>query len=402
MLFSLLYTLIFAASFLIVISALVFFHELGHYSVARAFNVAVERFSIGFGKPIAKWTAKSGTEWTINSIPLGGYVKFLGDAGAASNPDTAELDRIKTSLETATMSGERSVSIEDCFHFKPLWQRVLVVLAGPMANFLLAIIIFAALAQTIGTRDFKSLVTSVAPLGAAEAAGVKIGDQFLTMDGKDVSKANDLISYVALRSDNEIETRLLRGNDTITLTVTPQSLERKDFIGGRNKIGTIGVGVGGRDAEVRVTYNPLTSLQYGVGQVGSTIGMTGRYIGRIFTGAEDGKALGGVVRIATMTGKTAVDSAKLDVPIPQRLKIMVLNLIQLSAALSIGLGVANLMPIPVLDGGHLLYYGYEAVAGRPLDMKKQELGFKIGFAFLLTLMVVLTWNDIGYIRSLFS
>lgn len=398
MLFSLLYTVIFATSFILVISALVFFHELGHYSVARAFNIAVERFSIGFGKPLAKWTAKSGTEWTINSIPLGGYVKFLGDAGAASNPDIKELERIKTSLE----AGERKVAVEDCFHFKPLWQRVLVVLAGPMANFILAIIIFAGLAQFLGTQDTKSVVIDVQANSAAEAAGVKVGDTFITMDGNDVSMARDLISYVALRSDTEIEAVMIRDDASETLMITPRSQEREDFIGGKNKIGTIGVRIGGRDAIVTTQYNPLTSLTYGVSQVGETIGMTGRYIGRIFTGREDGKALGGVVRIATMTGKTAVDSAKLELPIPQRLKIMVLNLIQLSAALSIGLGVANLMPIPVLDGGHLLYYGYEAVAGRPLDMKKQELGFKIGFAFLLTLMVVLTWNDIEYIRSLLS
>ncbi len=398
MIISLLYTLIFTVSFILVISALVFFHELGHYSVARAFNIAVERFSIGFGKPLAKWTAKSGTEWTINAIPLGGYVKFLGDAGAASNPDTEELERIKSKLE----SGTPDIAIEDCFHFKPLWQRVLVVLAGPLANFLLAIIIFAGIAQFIGTQDLKSVVTAVVEGGAADTAGVKVEDQFLTMDGHNVETVSDLTAYIALRSNTEIQTVLLRDSAEIALSITPESLERKDFIGGTNKIGTIGVGLGGREAVIRTRYTPVSSLKHGVEQVGESIKMTGHYIGRIFTGREDGKALGGIVRIATMTGKTAVDSAKLEVPVNERLKIMLLNLIQLSAALSIGLGVANLMPIPVLDGGHLLYYGYEAVAGKPLDMQKQELGFKIGFALLLTLMVVLTWNDIEYVRSLFS
>ncbi len=402
MILSLFYACVFALSFIIVISSLVFFHELGHYSVARFFNVAVERFSIGFGKPLTRWKAKSGTEWTINAIPLGGYVKFLGDAGAASNPDTDRLEQMKAEIEAGNASGESEVELTSCFHFKPLWQRVLIVLAGPVANFILAIVIFASIAMIIGTREIRSVVLDVLPESAAQHAGVMAGDQFLTLDGKDVSLSSDLIAYVALRSDVTLMARVERGGQFVEFPITPKKQVRKDFIGGDNQVGTIGVRIGGENAVMQRNYGVFSGLNYGVSEVGRSIAMTGTYIGRIFTGKEDGKALGGVVRIATMTGKTAVDTVKLELSVMDRLKAMALNLLQLSAALSIGLGVANLMPIPVLDGGHLLYYGYEAVAGRPLSEKKQELGFRIGFAVLMTLLVILTWNDIGYISSLSS
>jgi len=402
MILSIFYTALFIVSFLTVISLLVFFHELGHYSVARFFNVAVERFSIGFGKTLKSWTARSGTEWTIKAIPLGGYVKFLGDAGAASNPDTQRLAQIKQDIEGKLESGESEIDVESCFHFKPLWQRALIVLAGPLANFLLAIIVFAGLAIALGTQDIKSFVIEVLPESAAMTAGVEAGDVFLTLDGKDVSLAKDLISYVALRSDVKLTAQVKRGNDILEFSITPQRKSRKDFIGGESRIGTLGIRIGGEEALVTESYGLFSGLNYGVKEVGHSIAMTGKYVGRIFTGDEDGKALGGVVRIATMTGKTAVDTAKLEISVSDRLKAMALKLLQLSAALSIGLGVANLMPIPVLDGGHLVYYGYEAVAGRPLSEKKQEQGFRVGLFVLLTLLVIFTLNDIEYIRGLLS
>lgn len=398
MLASLLYSLIFALSFVVVLSALVFFHELGHYSVARAFKVRVERFSIGFGRPLWRWKARSGTEWAIGAIPLGGYVKFLGDAGAASNPDQARLAEMKADIE----GRQDGVEVEDCFHFKPLWQRALIVLAGPLANFLLAALIFAGLVMALGTQETRSVVMSVQPDSAAEEAGVQVGDKFLTLNGTDVSFTQDLIAYIVIRSNETLNARVERDGEVVTFPITPRRLPRKDLIGGQNDVGTIGIGVGNREDMVTRTYGPVASLQYGVAEVGSTIAMTGTYIGRIFRGKEDGKALGGVVRIATLTGKTAVDTAKLEISLSERLNTLVLRLLTLAAALSIGLGVANLMPIPVLDGGHLLYYGYEAVAGRPLSEKKQELGFKIGFTVLLVLLLVFTWNDINYIRSLSS
>ena len=391
-------TLIFVTSFLVVLSILVFFHELGHYSVARLFKVSVERFSIGFGKPLARWKAKSGTEWTISRIPLGGYVKFLGDAGAASNPDTGRLEEIRENIG----SEYGDAVVNNCFHFKPLWQRALIVLAGPIANFILAIVIFAGVVLMFGRTSINSVVTEVVAGSAAEEAGVQVGDHFLTLDGYDVSEHTEFISYVALRSDMTLEAVVKRKGDVVNFDITPRRQERIDGIGGKNNIGTVGVRIGGRDNIINRTYNPVTALAYGTDQLGNTLSMTGTYVKRIFQGREDGKALGGPARIATMTGKTAVDIAKIDAPFGARLKYMLESLLYLAAALSVGLGVANLMPIPALDGGHLLYYGYEALAGRPLSETKQEFGFRIGFALLLAALVFLTINDIGYIRSMFS
>ena len=392
---TLLNTPLFLASFLIVLGALVFFHELGHYGVAKMFGTDIERFSVGFGKPIAQWTRKSGEVWSIGRIPLGGYVKFRGDAGGASNPDREELAKLKGDLEA---DGK---SVSNCFHFKPLYQRVLIVLAGPMANFLLAIIITAGLALAYGTTSFKSVVAEVAQDMPASTAGVQPGDHFLTMNGESVREYQQLVGYVAVRSGVPLETVIDRNGDLITTVITPVRKERKDFIGGRNDVGTIGVSLSS-DSRERVDHTLFSAIGHGTTDLVMTVKTTGTYIGRIFTGQEDGKALGGVARIATMTGKTAVDISQQEATVRERIRNMIYALLSLGAALSIGLGVANLMPIPALDGGHLLYYGYEAIAGRPLSEQKQEFGFRIGFAILLGLFVVLTFNDIGYIRSLFT
>ncbi len=396
---SLLFTaLVFITSFIVILSFLVFFHELGHYSVARFFGVAVERFSIGFGKPIAKWKAKSGTEWVVSRIPLGGYVKFLGDAGAASNPDAERLEEIKTGL---TEDGNADL-LQDCFHFKPLWQRALVVFAGPIANFLLAIVIFSILAMTVSEYETDSVVISVAPGLAAEAAGIEIGDHILTLNGANVSKSEQLIPYVVVRSGVEMNATLKRAGKVISLVVTPTRQSRKDFIGGNMDVGTLGVTIGGEENVRSVKYGPIAAVKKGTERFTGTISTTATYIGRIFKGKENGRAFGGPVRIATITGKTAVDIVGADVGWKQKLIALYASLFSLAAAISIGLGVANLMPIPALDGGHLLYYGYEAIAGRPLSERKQEYGFRIGFALILTLLIYLTINDFGYVRSMTS
>ena len=389
---------IFLSSFLIVLSFLVFFHELGHYSVGRFFGIAVDRFSIGFGKPIAKWKAKSGTEWMIARIPLGGYVKFAGDASGASNPDAEALATMKEKAER-----EGGPGVENIFHFRPVWQRALVVLAGPMANFLLAVLIFAGIGFTYGSYDRASLVGAVQEGSPAQQAGIQEGDKILTMDGRDASTFTKLSRYVVLRSDTEIDTQIERDGEVISLKVAPQRIEDRDFVGGKSSSGKIGVLINAQEADlIHLEYGPLESLGFGVSKVGETLAMTGTYVGRIFQGKEDGKQLGSVVKIAAITGKSAVDAANADKPFGERMQDLFLRMVQLAAAISIGLGVANLMPIPVLDGGHLVYYAYEAVAGRPLSQKKQEYGFRIGFAVLLTLFVILTINDIGYVSSFFS
>lgn len=386
-------------SFLAVLSFLVFFHELGHYSVGRMFGVAVEKFSIGMGKPIVSWTAKSGTQWQISRIPMGGYVKFLGDAGAASNPDTEQLEKIRSDIDSTQGLG----TADKCFHFKPLWQRVLIVLAGPVANFILAVVIFAGLAWSVGSTDLKAVAGSVIEGQAAEAAGLQVGDEITTMNGKDASTYSKVMMMVALNAGEPLDVKVLRDGAPTTLTITPRKTKREDSIGGDNNIGFIGMGFKNDPSLITYRkYGPVEALGYGVSELGRSLSSTGRYIGRIFTGKEDGKQLGSVVKIAAITGKIAIDSVQVEASPAKRAKLLFYRLITLAAAISIGLGVANLMPIPVLDGGHLVYYGYEAIAGKPLSHKKQEIGFKIGISLLLTLFVFLTWNDIGYVRSLFS
>lgn len=388
--------LITAFSFGIVLGLLVFIHELGHYSVARFFGVAVERFSIGFGKPILRYKAKSGTEWVLSRFPLGGYVKFLGDAGAASNPDTEELAKLK-----AQMDSKHGKDVwKSVLHFKPLYQRALVAFAGPMANFILAALLFMGLAWGFGTNHRAAKIGAVTLGGPAAAAGFMADDTILSIGGKQVLDVNKVIQIITLNSGEQLSVQVQRGSEVVELTVTPERRTKKDGIGGKMTGGMIDVSIGG--AVVHKDYNFPQAAVYGVEGVRNTLATTGRYIGRIFQGKENGKALGGPLRILAYTGKVGVMSSQVEGGIGAKLMTVFRNLLSLGAALSVGLGFANLMPIPVLDGGHLMYYGYEAVMRRPLSARAQEIGFRIGFAVLITLFLVLTLNDIGYISSLFD
>lgn len=389
-------SLIFMFSFAFVLGLLVFIHELGHYSVGRFFGVAVERFSIGFGRPILRYKAKSGTEWVLSRFPLGGYVKFLGDAGAASNPDTEELAKIK-----AEMDSKHGKDVwKSVLHFKPLYQRALVAFAGPMANFILAALLFAGLAWGFGINHQAARVFAVTEGGPAAQAGLLVGDEILTINGKDTRESRQVSRIVALSSAEQLEVKVQRGNDIVELFITPERVTRKDWIGGRTNIGMIQVTFGGK--YTHKDYNLSESLVFGVENVGSTLSSTGKYIGRIFQGKEDGKALGGPLKILAMAGKGGVKSANVEGGVKTKFRAYIAFIIQLAAALSVGLGFANLMPIPVLDGGHLVYYGYEAVMRRPLSARAQEIGFRVGFAVLISLFLVLTLNDIGYVSSLFD
>ena len=392
MLLDILYILLSAFVFFAVISGLIFFHELGHYSIARLFKMKVDRFSIGFGKPIWKRTAKSGTTWAISNIPLGGYVKFAGDAGAASNPDEQALEKIRS---------EQS-DISDIFHFRPVWQRALVVLAGPIANFILAAILFGIAVLWVGTRHPEALIGDVVAGSAAEAGGILAGDRVIEMDGRTINDWLEMSQHIQLRGGTAIETVVERGGAPVSLTVTPRMVEDEDFVGGRMTRGQFGVSLSPEAEFETRRYNPATALLFGTKQVGSTLSATGSYIGRIFTGKEDGKQLGSILRIGAMTGKVTVDVAKSERPPRERVRNLLFVLLNLGAGISVALGFANLLPIPMLDGGHLVFYGYEAIAGKPLSQKKQEIGFRFGMTILLGLFIVLTINDIGYIGSLLS
>ena len=376
--------LVFLSSFLILITFLVYFHELGHYLIARLFKVSVEKFSIGFGKPLHQWKTKNGTIWSLGRIPLGGYVKF------------SEIDNEKNIINSYITNGNKY------FNTIPVFQRILVVLAGPLFNFILAIFIFASLSFTLGTYRVDSIVGEVIDGSPADKAGFLIGDRILTMNNKDVSDFNDLRRYIALRSGSNIITKIERNESNFELIIKPERKFEKDLIGGVSSSGKIGIGLSDPIAITKLEYNFFEAMAYGYKELISSISMTGYYIGRVMKGEEDGKELGSIIKIATVSGKVAVDAVNGNTTIPDQLKELSLRLLTIGASLSVALGVANLMPIPMLDGGHLVYYGYEAIVGRPLSQKKQEIGFQLGLAILFTLFVVLTLNDISYVSSIFS
>ena len=381
---SLLNISVFILSFLMLITFLVYFHELGHYSTARLFKVSVEKFSIGFGKPIFQWKSKNGTIWSLGRIPLGGYVKF------------SEIDNQKNGVVPHTENNDT------LFTEIPVFQRMLVVLAGPIFNFILAIAIFASLSFTLGSYKVESIVGTVLEGSPADKAGFLVGDKILSMDNVNVSNFNDLRRYIALRGDTDILTKIYRNEAKIELIIKPERKFEKDLIGGISETGKIGIGLSEPLVITRLEYNFFEAITYGYKELVSSISMTGYYIGRVIKGEEDGKQLGSIIKIATISGKVAVDAVNENIPITLRLRELSVRLLTIGASLSVALGVANLMPIPMLDGGHLVYYGYEAIAGRPLSQKKQEMGFQLGLAILFTLFVILTLNDISYVSSIFS
>jgi len=381
---SLLNILVFILSFLMLITFLVYFHELGHYLTARLFKVKVEKFSIGFGKPLLQWKSKNGTIWSLGRIPLGGYVKFF------------EIDNQKNDVVSHIKNNDK------LFTTIPVFQRMLVVLAGPIFNFILTIFIFASLSFTLGSYKVESIVGIVVEGSPADKAGFLVGDKILSMDNINVSDFNDLRRYVALRGDTDILAKIQRNEAKLKLTIVPERTFEKDLIGGISETAKIGIGLSEPLVITRLEYNFFEAIAYGYNELISSISMTGYYIGRVIKGKEDGKQLGSIIKIATISGKVAVDAINENTPMPIRLRELSIRLLTIGASLSVALGVANLMPIPMLDGGHLVYYGYEAIAGRPLSQKKQEIGFQLGLAILFTLFVVLTLNDISYVSSIFS
>jgi regulator of sigma E protease len=381
---SLLNIFVFILSFLMLITFLVYFHELGHYLTARLFKVSVEKFSIGFGKPISQWKSKNGTIWSLGRIPLGGYVKF------------SEIDNRKNGVISHTENNDV------LFTKIPVFQRILIVLAGPIFNFIFAIAIFASLSFTLGSYKVESIVGTVLEGSPADKAGFLVGDKILSMNNVNVSDFNDLRRYIALRGDTDILTEIYRNEARIELIIKPERKFEKDLIGGISETGKIGIGLSEPLVITRLEYNLFEAIAYGFEELISSISMTGYYVGRVIKGEEDGKQLGSIIKIATISGKVAVDAINENTPITVRLRELSIRLLTIGASLSVAFGVANLMPIPMLDGGHLVYYGYEAIAGRPLSQKKQEMGFQLGLVILFTLFIVLTLNDISYVSSIFS
>lgn len=355
--------------FLFVLTIVVFFHELGHFLVARWCGIRVMVFSIGFGPELVGFNDKHGTRWKLAAIPLGGYVKFFGDENAASVPDTAA---------SASMSSEeRKVS----FQHQPVWSRAAVVAAGPIANFILAIVIFAGIFALYGKQTMTARVDIVEPSSVAEAAGFKPGDLVVAIDGHKVSDFADMQRLVSISAGQTLDFTVDRGGTSIALKATPALKEIKDNFGNVHRIGVLGIRRLSVPEDLKTQkMDPFTALVQGTGEAWFIVHHTISYLGGVVTGREAADQLGGPLRIAELSGQVA--------------SVSIVALIHLAAALSVSIGLLNLFPIPLLDGGHLLFYAIEAARGRPLSERAQEVGFRIGLAIVVMLMVFATFNDI--------
>ncbi len=391
MLNGLLQILMYVVPFLLVLTVIVTIHELGHFWTARAFKVKIDRFAIGFGRAILRRVDRNGIEWRVGWMPLGGYVKFAGDLDASSVPDKRGLDALKAEIVREHGAGAE----RDYFHFKPVWQRMLIVAAGPAANFVLAILIFTLLFSIVGVELRPARVAEVSPGSPAATAGFQAGDLITAIDGRPIEDAGEVTRKVTLSSGDPVRFTVERDGAPIQITATPERRVENDPIAGRVSVGRIGLALASTQAETRfVRYTPFEAVGRGVEQTGDILGTTLTYLGRIFSGRESGDQLSGPIGIAKASG--ALTNAAVDAnPDPTAIVLnLLLTLTSFAAILSIGIGFINLMPIPVLDGGHLVFYAYEAVAKRPVAANVQEAGYRVGLALLAALMLFATWNDL--------
>ena len=375
------------APFILVLSLVVTIHELGHFLAARACGVAVERFSIGFGRALFSRRDRSGVEWRVGWIPLGGYVMFAGDPNVASVPDAAGLQAMKA--EILARSGPEALARH--YHFKPVWQRALVTAAGPAANFLLAIVLFAALFMAFGERTLSPRIGMVEPGGVAEAAGFRKGDLVVEAAGRRIGSFQDLVEVVQVRGGASTDFVVNRDGREIRLTATPE-WRRIATEPGAPRVGRIGLGP--TEEVVRQTFGPVEAVAKGVDRTWRVLTTSVYALGRMITGQMSAEQLNGPLGIAQMSGQIAKAGAEAAPDLGRKVLYAGANLIALAAVLSVGIGFMNLLPIPVLDGGHLLFYAYEAVARRPLAASVQAAGYRVGLALVLALMLFATWNDL--------
>ncbi|MGV8951462.1 MAG: M50 family metallopeptidase [Cypionkella sp.] len=383
--------LISIASFLVVLTTIVTIHELGHFWVARACGVKIDRFSIGFGKAIFSRKDKHGTEWRFAWLPLGGYVKFSGDLDAASVPDAAGLAELRQRLVTEQGTGAE----RDYFHFKPVWQRALITAAGPAANFVLAMVLLTLLFSVVGEQIVAPRVMAVQPNSPAAAAGFQPRDLILTVNGRTVREGAEVTQTVILSANDPVTFTVDRAGQVVTLVATPLRQMEDNAVAGRIRVARIGLGLGALPQDITSRrLNPVQAAAKGAGMFGSTLNSTVTYLGRILAGKESGDLLNGPVGIAKAAGGITQQAASVSTDLGVQIKSVILTLIYFGAIVSIGMGFLNLLPIPVLDGGHLLFYGYEAVARRPVPARVQEVGYRVGLALLAGLMLFATWNDL--------
>jgi len=361
--------------FLFVLTIVVFFHELGHFLMARLCGIKVLVFSIGFGPEIAGFNDRYGTRWKISAVPLGGYVKFFGDDNAASVPDQAAA--------ASMLDADR----KDSFMFQPVRSRAAVVAAGPVANFVLAIAIFAAIFMTVGKQTTSARVDSVQPASAAEAAGFKPGDLVTAINGEKIESFADMQRIVSISAGERLSIDVDRGGAPINLKATPQLKELKDNFGNVHRLGVLGISRSMSPGDIKTEKaGPLRAITMGAQETWFVVDRTLAYIGGVFVGREAADQLGGPIRIAQVSGQVATAGFT--------------ALIHLTAVLSVSIGLLNLFPIPLLDGGHLLFYSIETIRGRPLSERAQEVGFRIGLAVVVMLMIFATFNDILHLATL--
>jgi len=355
--------------FLFVLTVVVFVHEMGHYLVGRWCGIGVKAFSIGFGPELIGFNDRHGTRWKLSAIPLGGYVKFVGDMNVTSAPNAEGAE--------ALSEAERKVA----FHTQPVWKRAATVFAGPLFNFLLTIAVFTVIFSLYGRFVSEPMVAEVRPDSPAAVAGFEPGDRFVSVEGERVETFSDVQRLVSGRTGEKTVFMMLREGKEITLTATPEPMEQTDALGNKLKVGVIGVVNDEQLGRPRIIhYSPVGAFVEAVNETGTIIARTGQFLQRFVVGREDKCQLGGPVKIAGMAGKAA--------------KLGFEWLVQLVAFLSVGIGFLNLLPIPPLDGGHLLFYGVEAVIRRPVPERMIETFYRIGMLIVLGFMMFVFWNDL--------
>jgi regulator of sigma E protease len=355
--------------FLFVLTVVVFVHEMGHYLVGRWCGIGVREFSIGFGPELLGFNDRRGTRWKLSAIPLGGYVKFVGDMSVTSDPTSQEAEALSTE--------ERRTA----FHLQPVWKRAATVFAGPAFNFLLTIAVFAVMFSIYGRTISEPMVAEVRAGSPAEAAGFLPGDRFVSVGGQRVTTFADVQRLVSGRAGDPITFVMARGEEEMSLTATPELVEQTDALGNTIRLGVIGVVNNQEMGQPRhIAYGPVESVAEAVKETGYIIARTGQFLQRFAAGREDRCQLGGPVRIADMAGKAASLGFEW--------------LVQLVAVLSVGIGFLNLLPIPPLDGGHLAFYGVEAVMRRPVSERVMEMFYRVGMLAVLGFMGFVFWNDI--------
>jgi regulator of sigma E protease len=363
----------YVAPFLFVLGIVVFVHEFGHFIVGRICGAQVKVFSLGMGPELIGLTDRHGTRWRLSAIPLGGYVKFAGDRNAASAPDVAALAAIPDAERRASLAGQ------------PLLRRAAIVGARPIANFLLGIIIFAGLVYVLGETKLLPRIENIAPDSPAERAGFQKGDIVKSVDNELIDSFSDIFRIVSIRADEVLTILVERDGRPVTLRAAPALTVVKTLVGPQ-RYGVLGLGASEDPDDLKTTFPTFPrALELGVAQCWSIVTRTVEYVSRVVAGRSPADQFSGTIQIARLSSAAA--------------SLGFATLLNLTAIISVSLGLMNLLPVPMLDGGHLLFYGIEAVRGKALSQRAQEFGLRIGLALVLMLVIFVTFNDIWQLAA---